>query len=353
MDQICPHVALMPRLPGFLLSPFGWASEPVAAMAQAEPRFLAHLFEMSRARMHLLALALAHLESSPPRQFAEFLARESLGNILRQVLGDQPIGIKRALAQLPDKVLSAKGYRRLVQLLSDQDGSRALHHIHKIDDSKIAILYEIPPPLRRIAVIALDGWFQGLARLADGLHFLVSRNAAPSFDTLVADLGRLKQSNQFIARIKQLVEALPLPDQLPPCKIGKARRLDQPAEILALAKRWRNCLAIHAGLINDGGCAIYLWEDAQTPAACLVERQGRFGWFIEDVKGPRNAEIEPNALGLIGAAFAQVGIQQATLVQSLKNIIEAESKSSPRRYAHGDRTGRIPPADPRAFDFDD
>jgi hypothetical protein len=353
MDQICPHVALMPRLPGFLLSPLGWASEPIAAMAQAEPRFLAHLFEMSRTRMHLLALALAHLDSSPPRQFAEFLARESLGNILRQVLGDQPIGIKRALAHLPDRVLSAKGYQRLVQLLSDQDGSRALHHIHKIDDSKIAVLCEIPPPLRRIAVIALDGWLQGLARLADGLHFLVSRNAAPSFDALVTDLGRLKQSNQFIARIKQLVEALPLPDQLPPCKIGKARRLDQPAEILALAKRWRNCLAIHAGLINDGGCAIYLWEDAQTPAACLVERQGRFGWFIEDVKGPRNAEIEPNALGLIGAAFAQVGIQQATLVQSLKNIIEAESKSSPRRCAHTERIRGIVQADPRAFDFDD
>jgi hypothetical protein len=59
------------RSPGFLLSPFGWAAEPLAAMVNAEPALLADLFEMSRARMHLIALALAHLESPQPPEKAE------------------------------------------------------------------------------------------------------------------------------------------------------------------------------------------------------------------------------------------------------------------------------------------
>jgi hypothetical protein len=36
------------RLPGFLLSPFGWAAEPLAVIVNAEPTLLADLFGMGR-----------------------------------------------------------------------------------------------------------------------------------------------------------------------------------------------------------------------------------------------------------------------------------------------------------------
>ena len=56
------------RLPGFLLSPFGWAAEPLASIVNAEPTLLPDLFEMSQPRMHLLALALAHLQPPHPQK---------------------------------------------------------------------------------------------------------------------------------------------------------------------------------------------------------------------------------------------------------------------------------------------
>jgi hypothetical protein len=48
--------------PGFLLAPFGWATEWLAAAVEAEPPLLAELYFLSRRRMHLIALALAHLD---------------------------------------------------------------------------------------------------------------------------------------------------------------------------------------------------------------------------------------------------------------------------------------------------
>jgi hypothetical protein len=104
---------------------------------------------------------------------------------------------------------------------------------------------------------------EGRQAITDGLRFLVSRGASPSFETLIADLTTVNHPNQLITKMKDLVEALPLPKMLPPTLVGKARRLDRPAEIRALAKRWRNCLADYVQLIDDGGCALYLWQDRQ------------------------------------------------------------------------------------------
>jgi hypothetical protein len=62
------HKRSTTRLPGFLLSPFGWAAEPLAVMVNAERTLLADLFEMSQPRMHLIALALAHLQPPHPQK---------------------------------------------------------------------------------------------------------------------------------------------------------------------------------------------------------------------------------------------------------------------------------------------
>ena len=52
VDTLVPAgTAGPPRPPGFLLTPFGWAAEPLAAMAAAEPSLLADLFAISRPQM--------------------------------------------------------------------------------------------------------------------------------------------------------------------------------------------------------------------------------------------------------------------------------------------------------------
>jgi hypothetical protein len=46
---------------------------------------------------------------------------------------------------------------------------------------------------------------------------------------------------------------------------------------------------------------------------------------LDEVKGPRNVEIEPQQLALIRTAFADVGVPSSQVVRAIENIIYADS----------------------------
>jgi hypothetical protein len=158
----------------------------------------------------------------------------------------------------------------------------------------------------------------------DGLRVLASR-AGLRFDTLAHQIGTLDQPNQIAATIRQVVDSLPLPDTLPPAEIEGFRRLDTVAEIRELAKNWHNCLAGYLISVNDGASAIYLSE--QLKAVCSVGRHGRMGWLLVETKGPKNADIEPDQLAQIHAAFAAAGIPETAMIDPIKSIIQTDKWS--------------------------
>jgi hypothetical protein len=220
-------------------------------------------------------------------------------------------------------VLTRQSYRLLVQLLDHPETAKLLHHLGEpeITDASIQVLDEVPPPLRSVALAVLR-FVCRLDNLPAGLRFLVARGAALSFDALVTDLAAQPQPAQFIARLKQLVAALPLPQIMPPAQIGPARRLDAAKEICALAKRFENCLAMYTGQVDAGECAIYLWEDPATRVACHVRRHGRLGWFLSQALGPQNIEPEAQQLQRIRHAFAEAGIPQYSVICAIERILQ-------------------------------
>jgi hypothetical protein len=320
-DLVSSETAGRQLSPGFLLAPFGWAAEPLAAMLHAEPRLLPDLFAISRPRMHLIALTLAHLDRPVPSEIGCLLARAPARQVLGQVLGACPAGIKRALDHLPRAVLQRQNYRRLVHLLADPGGAAVLHHAATINDLAIQVLGDLPPPLRRPFASALPDWPEKLNGLTAGLQFLVSRGVAANVDELVAELARMTTWPQLAAMVEAWVGLLPLPETMPPATVGSGRRLDRVDEICCLGREWRNCLATYGGAIDAGRSAVYLWDEAARPAACLVERHGRLGWFLDQVKGPANIDVEPEQLQVIGAAFAGVGVPESRVVAAIERII--------------------------------
>jgi hypothetical protein len=119
---------------------------------------------------------------------------------------------------------------------------------------------------------------------------------------------------------------------MPPEQIGAARRIDTSAEIRDLARQWSNCLEkFYLERVNDGTCAIYLWNDPPAPAVCAVERHGRLGWFLSDVKGPKNKDIDPELLSHIHQAFAGVHIVEDRVAYSIRGLTELEGRDSRRR----------------------
>src|ERR1035437_4022203 len=142
-----PVTPVTQRTPGHLLAPFGWAADFLAAMIEAEPTLLFHLFELDRARMHLIALAYAHLDQVLP-DLGTFLVKGSVRAITEKILGHYPTGIKRVLCHLPLSVLTPLNYSRLIELLAYRKTSKLLPPAPSIDDFIIEALHGLPAALR-------------------------------------------------------------------------------------------------------------------------------------------------------------------------------------------------------------
>jgi hypothetical protein len=223
--------------PGFLLAPFGWAAEPVAAMMRADRSLFADLFAIDRSRMHLIALAVAHLNLPVPPEIGALLLRASARQVLNQVLGQSPAGIRRALNHLPVPVLSRENCRRLVELLVDPEAAKVLHHADQIDGTAICVLADLPHKLRKPLAFALADWPRKLNGLTDSLHFLVSRGVGSNVEELVAKLAPVTAWPQLAGIVEFWVGRLPLPETMPPAMVGNGRRLDRVGTVCSLAGR--------------------------------------------------------------------------------------------------------------------
>ena len=153
----------------------------------------------------------------------------------------------------------------------------------------------------------------------------MSRGVGSNVDELIAQLATVTAWPQLAAMIEFWVGKLPLPETMPPATVGNVRRLDRVDTVCSLGRAWRNCLASYGSAIDAGTSAVYLWEDAERPAACLTTRHGRLGWLLDEVKGPRNSEVEPQQFALIGTAFADVGVPSRQVVRAIENIIYGDN----------------------------
>lgn len=313
--------------PGILLAPLDWVIERLSNAIETEPTLLEPLFDLGTERMHLIALALAHLNDEVSSDLALVLLRGPHKEVLDLSLGYRPTGLVRAFAHLPTKVLAADKYRKLAALLTDRTTARFLHHCQSIDEAMIAGLHSLPTDLRRPPILAMFGRVEGMDQFVEGLRCLATRAGLP-FETLISQIGALDQTEQVIAKIKQLTESLPLLDTLPPVRVGSYRRLDEIAEVRTLAKDWQNCLANYMLNINDATCAIYRTDPPDQPAVCFVYRQWRLGWFLQQAKGPKNIDLEPMQIAQTYKVFADAGILQSSIIESIKIMILTNGWSS-------------------------
>jgi hypothetical protein len=184
----------------------------------------------------------------------------------------------------------------------------------------IIALTALPGPLRRPAVFKLLDEIDGMDRFVTGLEFLCDR-AGIAFDSFVEELGSLDQPEQISATIVDLAEALPLPDRLPDLTVGSFRRLDNVVQIRAMARAWRNCLGDFLREINEGTTLVYHCIDDEKPAAAVVVRVHRLGWALVDIKGPKNVEIDDQALSTHRQAFRVAGIPTLADVAAIRSLL--------------------------------
>jgi len=54
---------------------------------------------------------------------------------------------------------------------------------------------------------------------------------------------------------------------------------------------------------------------------CLVERLERFGWVVDDIKGPRNSDVDPHVLDVLQRSFTVVDVPPIAVIYPLQAIL--------------------------------
>src|SRR3569832_383792 len=307
---------------GYLMEPMGWAGQQLARLAVKEPAAIAGFLSLSKARMHVIAFVLAQANGEVGRVPLEDLCRRRLSELL-EMLGPTAPALRGVIKRLPGRVLTRDGYRLILELMADAEIARLLAHGPEINDRRLQSLADTPPALRRVVMSTMVVDLDSLIGLADGLRWLAGRGYPSGYEALVGDLASRSQPRQLIARLRRHIEDLPLPESDPPSAVGPARRIESPSEVRQIAKAWRNCLVTFQHRIDDGRSAVYRWPGPLGPALALAERHGRFGWFLEQVKGPANQDVPAHARKTIEDAFWEAGLPPVRLIAPLEALIEA------------------------------
>jgi hypothetical protein len=321
---------------GYLLTPLAWVRDELAPLLGREPELALHVLTLDRARMHVVAFALAHTPGPVTPAFVHAILTVPRRTVLSATLGTVPAGLRGVFDRMPYRVLPRETYVRLASLFADHRTAKLLAHAEAVDVSLIGLLSALPPTLHSSALVRLGERCSMLDGLPESLAFLAARGAVPDLEALVGRLGRCRSPREFASLIRTAADTLPLPASLPPAGIGPAARVDDPVALRDLARRWKNCLANFVGLINDGECAFYVWNGDGIEAGCMLRRRGRLGWFVDDIKGPRNEEPAPEAMATIIATFADAGIPMmsvAELIDDIGGLAENLRRRGPGRRA--------------------
>ena len=311
------------RAPGCLLKPFGWAAPVIAASLTRDPRLACDLVWLSTTRLHLIALCLTHRGRGVDPDTLRFIARRRIRRVLQDMVPGAPPGVRRVLQHLPPRVLAPDDYRAVVRLLSRRHAGAILRHACTIDNGLIGLLEGVPDPLCRAAMASVpaDMWYR-MTRLRDSLQVIARRLGLPA-DDIIADLACVAANPKaLIARLAALVECLPLPDTYPPASLGSGRRIDRPSELRQLGRDWANCLADYADPVQAGEVAFYFWTgDEGQSAICKVDRVGRLGWALSDIKGPKNSPVRPELQSKVYQAFANIDVQPAIVILPIETLL--------------------------------
>lgn len=310
-----------PMNPGLLFSPLGWLAGDILRALQHKPSLLRSIAEMTSARMHLVALACS-VRDDRSDDFIEQCLTMPTAKVLGFSLGGRPMGVRSVLGRLDHNVLQPEAYRALAELCNNAKFGKLLSHVGYLSENCIVALRELPECIRPAALMCRPNLIPGLGA---GLKLLSDKAGYKSFEIFATRLFVLRKTNQLCAEIRSIIDALPLPAALPSETIASARRIDCPRRLRALAREMQNCIADLIPDIESGQATIYLVEGSD-PIVIRLQRYGRLGWFVEDVKGRGNGPPCQQHCIKLKSAFTEMGLLPALAAKALEQLIDGAGR---------------------------
>ena len=121
----------------------GWVADRLGPYHR-DPGSLKRLITIEKPKMHLVALALAHMRERIDCEAGIFLLERSQKEILETLLGRQPSWPGSRPLPFTRSSLGAPKVSPACQLLNDRVVVKFLHHVASIDEPKIIGLHKLP-----------------------------------------------------------------------------------------------------------------------------------------------------------------------------------------------------------------
>jgi hypothetical protein len=213
---------------------------------------------------------------------------------------------RRVAGRLRGRVSDA-GYHLLLDLLDERQALAGLLS-GPISERRLVALASLPIAFRRYGVerlVAGDGPRQTFEFAVAALANL-RPDLTPAL--LARSLRNVRSGEGLEEWLCQLLERAPLPtppwpgtDTLCPLLTTRAYR--------DAGRRFRNCLPNYLIDVVAGHVCFYEWRGGRPAISCL-RHHPLVGWFVEDVKAPRNRRPDPDTKAAVLECFRTHGFRQ-------------------------------------------
>ena len=307
------------RTPGFLLQPLRWAADPVMRMALAEPTLLAHLADLDKCRLHVIAFYLAHRQGgTEDRSDAVLLASTRSRDILDKAMGRPTGRLLGLLRRLPDRVQGRSTYTRLAALSLNSSMTNLMMRQSKLDFLAISRLAPVPLELLSESLLrAIGGDIDKLMSISETASWFSRRWNIDA----VARFAVVRSLSQLQVLVSDLIRALPPVPRLPPRVIGKATMIETSRELRQAGRTGHNCLARFVHDLEGNSAAFYVWKDDDEPIYIRVSRNMELGWFLSDMKVADNKRLADDRWQLVDRAFEAAGIDWEAVATNIGNLL--------------------------------
>lgn len=286
----------------------------------------------ARERRHLACLALAL--GRDLRGVRRALLEAPLRRVLKDLVPAAPAGLRRALGRLGDVAWSADDYRRLLVLLADPRGSKALRHAEGISRRVVRRLAILPPPMAGALYLAWELTDEAAAVVREAYEAIALRDGPAAAEALAARWARAETGKSLVA-----MAADDLCLELPPCPFAGTARLrpiTSRAAIRETARRFDNCLADDLWRAASGDFVYFEWT-GPPGAVVAVTRCHVFGWRLNEARGVRNAAVPAavreeimGELSLMGVHTGRTGFE---LERALRRALQPNFQLRPAHVA--------------------
>ncbi|MGE3303303.1 MAG: hypothetical protein AB7M12_09340 [Hyphomonadaceae bacterium] len=303
------------------------AGEHAAAIARVWPAPHADFLALPAARRHMAAMALAY---AAPEYHARIRRVMMLGQTREAVLAaapHPPRGLARALARAGERLWAQGDYDRLEALLRDPETAEVIQHAERIAPMLLAVLEQLPAPLRRARIVAMLPHAEAAQALSEA--FAAARWINPHRPERDLALAWARASDR--ARLFEAARAALAPDRFTalaaPAMARPYRAILSRDALAQEALRFRNCVA---GYMSEAGAdrfAVYVREG--DPAVMVALRRDVGGWRFAEALHADNAPLDEGLLRTIAADFADAGVRIGRPIGALTDRLETLGEWAP------------------------